>query len=70
MDKHCKKYLKELKYEDAKIIFKAVSGMLDLKANYKTNTPTTGIVTCAEATMKKTHSTSLNAVHMKICGGT
>ena len=35
MDKHCKKYLKKLKFDNANTIFMAVSGMLDLKANYR-----------------------------------
>ena len=37
--KHCKKYLIELKFEDEKAIFMAVSGMLDLKANYRQKHP-------------------------------
>ena len=35
MDTHCKKYLKKLKFDNASTIFMAVSGMLDLKANYR-----------------------------------
>ena len=39
MNQQCNKYLKELEFEEARTIFKAESGMLNLKCNYKQKYP-------------------------------